>query len=47
MPVAMNRRRVSNFTYVSPCVKYMIFLLNFLFWVCINLYGLIKYNENY
>ncbi|VVC28759.1 Tetraspanin/Peripherin,Tetraspanin,Tetraspanin, EC2 domain [Cinara cedri] len=33
MPVAMNRRRVSNFTYVSPCVKYMIFLLNFLFWL--------------
>lgn len=29
----MNRRRVNNFTYVSPCVKYMIFLLNFLFWV--------------
>ncbi|XP_050436964.1 uncharacterized protein LOC126843455 isoform X1 [Adelges cooleyi] len=33
MPVAMNRRRVNNFTYVSPCVKYMIFLLNFLFWL--------------
>ncbi|XP_050537318.1 uncharacterized protein LOC126903263 isoform X1 [Daktulosphaira vitifoliae] len=33
MPVAMHRRRVSNFTYVSPCVKYMIFLLNFLFWL--------------
>jgi hypothetical protein len=28
------RRGVSrNFTYVSPCGKYMIFLLNFLFWV--------------
>lgn len=23
----------SNFTYVSPCVKYLIFLLNFVFWV--------------
>ncbi|BES96778.1 positive regulation of Notch signaling pathway [Nesidiocoris tenuis] len=30
----MNRRRApSNFTYISPCVKYMIFLLNFLFWL--------------
>ncbi|XP_059489115.1 tetraspanin-33-like [Neocloeon triangulifer] len=28
------RRRVShNFTYVSACGKYMIFLLNFLFWL--------------
>ncbi|XP_019771153.1 tetraspanin-33 [Dendroctonus ponderosae] len=23
----------SNFTYVSPCVKYLIFLLNFIFWL--------------
>lgn len=30
----MNRRRTpNNFTYVSPCVKYMIFLLNFAFWL--------------
>ncbi|XP_014253246.1 tetraspanin-33-like [Cimex lectularius] len=30
----MNRRRnPSNFTYISPCVKYMIFMLNFLFWL--------------
>jgi len=30
----MNRRRVpSNFTYISPCVKYLIFLLNFAFWL--------------
>ncbi|XP_075228558.1 tetraspanin-33-like isoform X1 [Lycorma delicatula] len=30
----MNRRRTpSNFTYVSSCVKYMIFLLNFAFWL--------------
>ncbi|XP_071441020.1 tetraspanin-33-like [Hetaerina americana] len=30
----MNRRRTpNNFTYVSPCVKYMIFLLNFIFWL--------------
>lgn len=28
-----NRRRTNNFTYVSSCVKYMIFLLNFIFWV--------------
>ncbi|KAL1137956.1 hypothetical protein AAG570_009651 [Ranatra chinensis] len=30
----MNRRRTpNNFTYVNPCVKYMIFLLNFAFWL--------------
>ncbi|XP_039293184.1 tetraspanin-33 [Nilaparvata lugens] len=30
----MNRRRTpNNFTYVSSCVKYMIFLLNFAFWL--------------
>ncbi|XP_044743099.1 tetraspanin-33-like [Chrysoperla carnea] len=29
----MNRRRTNNFTYVSSCVKYMIFLLNFIFWL--------------
>ncbi|KAG8227186.1 hypothetical protein J437_LFUL003392 [Ladona fulva] len=30
----MNRRRTANnFTHVSPCVKYMIFLLNFIFWL--------------
>lgn len=23
----------SNFTYVSPCVKYLIFMLNFIFWL--------------
>nr|CAH7739505.1 unnamed protein product [Callosobruchus chinensis]CAI5831305.1 unnamed protein product [Callosobruchus analis] len=23
----------SNFTYVSPCVKYLIFILNFVFWL--------------
>ncbi|KAI5694317.1 hypothetical protein M8J76_008073 [Diaphorina citri] len=28
-----NRYKRSNFTYVSPCVKYMIFLLNFIFWL--------------
>ncbi|KAL7301909.1 hypothetical protein TKK_0005506 [Trichogramma kaykai] len=28
-----SRRRASNFTYVSPCVKYMIFMLNFIFWL--------------
>lgn len=28
-----NRRRTNNFTYVSSCVKYMIFTLNFVFWV--------------
>lgn len=28
-----NRRRMHNFTYVSSCVKYMIFLLNFIIWV--------------
>ncbi|EEB16709.1 tetraspanin-14, putative [Pediculus humanus corporis] len=27
------RRRRNSFTYVSPCVKYMIFLLNFVFWL--------------
>lgn len=27
------RQPSSNFTYVSPCVKYLIFLLNFIFWV--------------
>ena len=26
-------RRIHNFTYVSSCVKYMIFLLNFIFWL--------------
>lgn len=26
-------RQASNFTYVSPCVKYLIFLLNFIFWL--------------
>ena len=32
--IKMHRRRTqNNFTYVSPCVKYMIFLLNFVFWV--------------
>ncbi|XP_026473385.1 tetraspanin-33-like [Ctenocephalides felis] len=29
----MNRRRTNNFTYVSSCVKYMIFQLNFIFWL--------------
>lgn len=29
----MHRRLPSNFTYVSSCVKYMIFFLNFLFWL--------------
>ncbi|VVC92998.1 unnamed protein product [Leptidea sinapis] len=28
----MHRRRAPNFTYVSGCVKYMIFVLNFIFW---------------
>lgn len=30
-----HHRRVPrrNFTYVSPCVKYMIFILNFVFWL--------------
>ncbi|EFN83645.1 Tetraspanin-33 [Harpegnathos saltator] len=28
-----NRRRSNNFTYVSSCVKYMIFMLNFVFWL--------------
>uniref|UniRef100_A0A8D9A239 Tetraspanin n=1 Tax=Cacopsylla melanoneura TaxID=428564 RepID=A0A8D9A239_9HEMI len=28
-----NRHKRSNYTYVSPCVKYMIFLLNFIFWL--------------
>ncbi|XP_066247983.1 tetraspanin-33-like [Euwallacea similis] len=27
------RQPNSNFTYVSPCVKYLIFLLNFIFWL--------------
>ncbi|XP_045533552.1 tetraspanin-33-like isoform X1 [Pieris brassicae] len=27
------RRRGPNFTYVSGCVKYMIFVLNFIFWL--------------
>lgn len=26
-------RRTHNYTYVSSCVKYMIFILNFLFWL--------------
>ncbi|XP_063541812.1 tetraspanin-33-like [Cydia strobilella] len=29
----MQRRRGPNFTYVSGCVKYMIFVLNFVFWL--------------
>ncbi|XP_028170430.1 tetraspanin-33-like isoform X2 [Ostrinia furnacalis] len=29
----MHRRRGPNFTYVSGCVKYMIFALNFIFWL--------------
>uniref|UniRef100_A0A1B0CVF4 Tetraspanin n=1 Tax=Lutzomyia longipalpis TaxID=7200 RepID=A0A1B0CVF4_LUTLO len=29
----MHRRISNNFTYVSSCVKYMIFMLNFLFWL--------------
>ncbi|KAI5641019.1 tetraspanin family domain-containing protein [Phthorimaea operculella] len=29
----MHRRRGPNFTYVSSCVKYMIFVLNFIFWL--------------
>ncbi|OWR43377.1 putative tetraspanin, partial [Danaus plexippus plexippus] len=29
----MHRRRGPNFTYVSGCVKYMIFVLNFVFWL--------------
>lgn len=29
----MQRRRGANFTYVSGCVKYMIFVLNFIFWL--------------
>lgn len=29
----MHRRLPSNFTYVSSCVKYMIFFLNFIFWI--------------
>ncbi|KYQ48373.1 Tetraspanin-33 [Trachymyrmex zeteki] len=28
-----HRRRSNNFTYVSSCVKYMIFMLNFVFWL--------------
>lgn len=28
------RQATSNFTHVSPCVKYLIFLLNFVFWLC-------------
>ncbi|KAH0558087.1 tetraspanin-33 [Cotesia typhae] len=28
-----HRRRANNFTYVSSCVKYMIFMLNFIFWL--------------
>lgn len=31
--IRMHRRRGPNFTYVSGCVKYMIFVLNFIFWV--------------
>ncbi|KAF9811001.1 hypothetical protein SFRURICE_000069 [Spodoptera frugiperda] len=31
--VKMHRRRGPNFTYVSGCVKYMIFVLNFIFWL--------------
>lgn len=33
-------------TYVSPCVKYMIFLLNFVLWVSIILYIFTKLNFN-
>lgn len=29
----MHRRISPNFTYVSSCVKYMIFFLNFMFWL--------------
>lgn len=29
----MPPRNLHNFTYVSSCVKYMIFLLNFIFWL--------------
>ncbi|XP_077286746.1 tetraspanin-33-like isoform X2 [Arctopsyche grandis] len=29
----MNRRKSSHFTYVSSCVKYCIFFLNFIFWI--------------
>lgn len=29
----MHRRVQHNFTYVSSCVKYMIFILNFIFWL--------------
>lgn len=29
----MPRYPPNNFTYVSSCVKYMIFLLNFIFWL--------------
>lgn len=29
----MHRRIAHNFTYVSSCVKYMIFILNFMFWL--------------
>lgn len=35
------RQPSSNFTYVSPCVKYLIFLLNFIFWV--NIFGIYSY----
>lgn len=33
MPPAHYRYPTHNFTYVSSCVKYMIFLLNFVFWL--------------
>ncbi|CAG9859260.1 unnamed protein product [Phyllotreta striolata] len=29
----LRRHHTSNFTYVSPCVKYLIFILNFIFWL--------------
>lgn len=39
----INRRRTNNFTYVSSCVKYMIFTLNFVFWVSEHYYILDQY----
>lgn len=32
-PRDYRRPPISNFTYISSCVKYLIFVLNFIFWV--------------
>ena len=32
-PVRSRRRIPSGFTYISSCVKYTMFLFNFMFWV--------------